>query len=60
MNDHEHPVEPKWHVLHGRVPLVSGDVPWEGSPGDLLIVPDEVHSLEALEASAVLLTVAKH
>ena len=27
--------------------------------GDLLVVPDARHSLEALEASAVLLTVAK-
>jgi len=47
------------HVLHGRVRLAAGDVSWDGSPGDLLIVPDSVHSLEALEDSAVLLTVAK-
>lgn len=30
-----------------------------GRSGDLLVVPDARHSLEALEASAVLLTVAK-
>jgi quercetin dioxygenase-like cupin family protein len=39
--------------------LSAGDVSWEGRTGDLLIVPDARHSLEALEDSAILLTVAK-
>jgi quercetin dioxygenase-like cupin family protein len=39
--------------------LSAGKVSWDGRPGDLLIVPDSRHSLEALEDSAVLLTVAK-
>jgi quercetin dioxygenase-like cupin family protein len=46
--------------LNGRVRLSAGDTSWEGSPGDLLIVPQASHTLEALEESAVLLTVAKH
>jgi quercetin dioxygenase-like cupin family protein len=46
-------------VLQGRVRLSAGDTSWDGSPGDLLIVPPASHSLEALEDSAVLLTVAK-
>jgi hypothetical protein len=37
----------------------DGELSWEGRSGDLLVVPDARHSLEALEASAVLLTVAK-
>jgi hypothetical protein len=32
---------------------------WDAARGDLLIMPEGRHSLEALENSAVLLTVAK-
>jgi len=60
LNEHENPGEATVHVLHGRVRLAAGDTSWEGSPGDLLIVPAATHSLEALETAVVLLTVAKH
>jgi len=60
LDEHENPGEATVHVLRGRVVLATGETSWEGSPGDLLIVPQARHSLEALEASAVLLTVAKH
>ena len=59
LSEHENPGEATVHVLHGRVRLQAGDTYWDGSPGDLLIVPAAVHSLEAIEDSAVLLTVAK-
>ncbi|OYD61162.1 cupin domain-containing protein [Rhodococcus sp. OK302] len=59
LDEHENPGEATVHVLHGRVRLTSGGEAWEGSPGDLIIVPDSRHALEALEASTVLLTVAK-
>lgn len=59
LDEHENPGEATVHVLTGRVRLAAGEASWEGSAGDLIIVPDERHSLEALEDSAVLLTVAK-
>jgi quercetin dioxygenase-like cupin family protein len=59
LDEHENPGEATVHVLRGRVKLGSGDVAWEGAAGDLLIVPDARHSLDAIEDSAVLLTVAK-
>ena len=60
LDEHESPGEATVHVLHGRVRLRCGEVSWEGSPGDLLIVPAARHALDALEDSSVLLTVAKH
>jgi len=34
-------------------------VDWEGRTGDLLVIPDARHALQAIEDSAVLLTVSK-
>jgi quercetin dioxygenase-like cupin family protein len=55
--DHEAPGEATLQVLIGHVLLIADDGPWEGRPGDYLDIPAGRHSLEALEDSAVLLTV---
>ena len=57
--EHDSPGEATVHVLRGRVRLSTGDVDWDGSPGDLLTVPAARHTLDALEDSAVLLTVGR-
>ena len=58
--EHDSPGEATLHVLHGRVRLVAGTTMWNGSPGDLLAVPDARHHLDALTDAAVLLTVITH
>ena len=59
LDDHANPGEATVHVLHGRVTLATNSTSWEGTAGDLLIVPNATQSLEALEDAVVLLTVAK-
>jgi quercetin dioxygenase-like cupin family protein len=59
LDEHENPGEATLQVLHGRVTLISGEDRWNGSPGDLMTIPDSPHTLEAVEDCAVLLTVAK-
>ncbi len=59
LDEHENPGEATVQVLQGRVRLGAGEDSWEGSSGDLLIVPAARHTLHALEDAVVLLTVAK-
>ncbi|MBR7829517.1 LuxR family transcriptional regulator [Actinospica sp. MGRD01-02] len=59
LSEHDNPGESTVLVLRGRVRLHSGRNSWEGMSGDLLVVPQARHSLEALEDSAIVLTAAK-
>ncbi len=59
LHEHESPGEATVQVLHGRVLLATGETSTGGAAGDLLVVPDSRHRLDALEDAVVLLTVAK-
>jgi quercetin dioxygenase-like cupin family protein len=59
LDEHENPGEATVHVLRGEVRMVTGDESLDAATGDLLVVPDARHRLEALTDSVVLLTVAK-
>jgi quercetin dioxygenase-like cupin family protein len=59
MSEHENPGEATLFVLQGRMRLIGQYTSWDGRTGDLLVVPEGRHSVEAVEDSVVLLTVAK-
>jgi quercetin dioxygenase-like cupin family protein len=59
LDEHEAPEEATLYVVTGRVRLGDGTSHWEGSTGDLIVIPHTRHDLAALEDSAVLLTVMK-
>ncbi len=59
LREHENPGEATVQVLTGRVRLGWADSTLDGSDGDLVVVPDQRHWLEALEDAVILLTVAQ-
>ncbi|SNT55627.1 hypothetical protein SAMN05216276_106213 [Streptosporangium subroseum] len=59
MHEHEHPGEVTVHVLHGRVRLVAGPDSWDGLPGDLLVMPERRHRVEAVQDCAFLFTTTR-
>jgi len=58
LSEHENPGEATVQVLVGRVLLCAGSAEWNGSPGDLLTVPNGRHALDAVEDSVIVLTVS--
>jgi quercetin dioxygenase-like cupin family protein len=59
LDEHENPGEATVHVLYGNVRMATGTDSRDVAAGELLVVPDARHSLEALTDCVVLLTVAK-
>ncbi|KUI11567.1 LuxR family transcriptional regulator [Mycobacterium sp. GA-1285] len=58
LTEHETNGEATLQVLRGRVRLTQETANWEGSEGDHIVVPKSRHGLQALEDSAILLTVS--
>src|SRR5690606_29543385 len=56
LDEHDAPPEATLQVLVGRVSVTAGDARWEGSAGDLLVIPNVRHDLHALEDAVALLT----
>ena len=57
--EHSSPPAATLHVLRGRIRLYAGDAAeWFVSAGQVVAIPPERHSVDALEDSAFLLTVA--
>ena len=58
MNEHDSPTAATLYLIQGEVTLKAGDREWQISPGQLVPVPPQRHSVQARSDSAFLLTVA--
>lgn len=58
--DHANPGEATLYVIEGSANLLWGDQGIGLNKGDYVIIPNAVHSVQALEDSVLLLTVSVH
>lgn len=59
MAEHDSPGDATLQVLAGRVRMWAGEDAWELTVGDHMAIPPRRHGVDALEDSAILLTVVK-
>lgn len=59
MAEHVNPGEATLQLITGQIELRGLTESWQLQPGDIVEIPDEVHSVEVLEDSVFLLTVVK-
>ena len=57
--DHDNPGEASLQCLSGAVTLSAGDDSWDLGPGDVVLIPDGRHRVDAREDSVVLLSVVR-
>lgn len=57
--EHASPGEATLHVLHGSGALIAGQRRWDLTAGDFVPIPDEMHSVDAVEDFVFILTVSK-
>lgn len=55
--DHDSPPEATLQVIKGSVRLATADESWELRLGDLIPIPEQRHSVTALEDAAFILTI---
>lgn len=55
--DHQNPGEASLHCISGSVTLTAGESSWDLRAGDIVLIPQAVHRVEAHEDSVVLLSV---
>ena len=55
--EHDSPPEATLQVVTGQVRMVTADETWELSAGELIAIPPQKHSVEALTDAAFLLTI---
>lgn len=58
-DQHGNPGEATVQVITGRIRLATDSTPWDGGPGDLIVVPQARSSIHAVEDAVILFTVAK-
>lgn len=59
LSEHDNPGEATIAVVRGHIRLRAGDMSADGSAGDLLVVPQQRHSLEAIDDSTIVLTAVR-
>lgn len=59
LSEHENPGEATVQVLLGRIEVLAGNDTWECRSGNLIVVPQTLHSVRAIDDSAFLLTAVR-
>lgn len=57
--EHPNPGEATLQVLHGAGALIAGEERWDLTAGDLIPIPDALHSVDATDDLVFVLTVVK-